>query len=63
MRRFLTSFVVAAIAAVVPALALAGNQEVAEQIASRLKTSGQMSDYKIGVKFQEGTAAPWPGAK
>ena len=56
MRRFLTGFVVAAIAAVVPALALAGNQEVAEQIASKLRNSGQMSDYKIGVKYQDGTA-------
>jgi hypothetical protein len=55
MRRFLTGFVVAA-AAIVPALALAGNQEIAEQIANRLRTSGQMSDYKIGVKYQNGTA-------
>ena len=39
MRRFLTGFVVAAIIAVVPALALAGNQEVAEQIANRCATA------------------------
>lgn len=56
MRRCLTVFVVAAFAAVVPALALAGNQEVAEQIANRLRNSGQMIDYKIGVKYQDGTA-------
>jgi hypothetical protein len=56
MRRFLLGFLVAAITAVVPALALAGNQQVAEEIAKRLKTSGQMSDYKIGVKYQNGTA-------
>jgi hypothetical protein len=56
MRRLLTSFVVTAIAAIVPTLALAGNQEVAEQIAHRLGHSGQMSDYKIGVKYQDGTA-------
>ena len=56
MRRLLTGFVVAAIAAVVPTLALAGNQEVAEQIAHNLRHSGQMSDYKIGVKYQDGTA-------
>ena len=56
MRRFLTGFVVAAITAVVPALALASNQEVAEQIANKLRNSGQMSDYKIGVKYQDGTA-------
>ncbi|MBU4271811.1 MAG: BON domain-containing protein [Planctomycetes bacterium] len=56
MRLLLTGFVVAAITAVVPALALAGNQEVAEDIANRLRGSGQMSDYKIGVKYQDGTA-------
>jgi hypothetical protein len=55
MRRFLTGFVVAAVSAIVPGLALAGNQEVAEQIARNLRSSGQMSDYKIGVKYQDGT--------
>ncbi len=56
MRLLLTGLVVAAITAVVPALALAGNQEVAENVANRLRGSGQMSDYKIGVKYQDGTA-------
>jgi len=37
-------------------MALAGNQEIAEQIANRLRTSGQMVNYKIGVKYQDGTA-------
>ena len=55
MRRFLTGFVVAAVTAVVPVLALAGNQEVAEQIARNLRSSGQMSNYKVGVKYQDGT--------
>lgn len=56
MRRLLTGFVLAAVVAVVPAMALAGNQEVAEQIANRLRKSGQLSNYKIGVKYQDGTA-------
>ncbi|MEN6451895.1 MAG: BON domain-containing protein [Thermoguttaceae bacterium] len=56
MRRYLTGFVVAAVTAVVPALALAGNQEVAQQIASRLSASGQLSTFKVGVKYQDGTA-------
>jgi hypothetical protein len=56
MRRLLTGFVIAAFAAVIPAMALAGNQEIAEQIASRLRKSGQMSNYRIGVKYQDGTA-------
>lgn len=56
MRRLILSWVVAATAALVPTWALAGNQEVAEQIAVSLKESGQMQGYKIGVKFQDGTA-------
>lgn len=61
MRPFLTSVVVAAtiIAAtiiMVPTLALAGNQEVATGIAKTLQDSGQLKDYKIGVKYQDGTA-------
>jgi hypothetical protein len=55
MRRILTGFAVAAVAALVPAIALAGNQQVAEQIAHRLRDSGQMVNYKIGVKYQDGT--------
>jgi hypothetical protein len=37
-------------------LALAGNQEVANQIAQNLRDSGKMNDYRIAVKFQDGTA-------
>ncbi|MFZ5831300.1 MAG: BON domain-containing protein [Planctomycetota bacterium] len=55
MRQFLTGLVVAAIT-LAPAWALAGNQEVADQIAKNLRTSGKLSDYKIGVKYQDGTA-------
>lgn len=56
MRRLFTGFAVVAITALVPVLALAGNQEVAERIARGLRSSGQMSDYKIGVTYQDGTA-------
>ncbi|MEN6457788.1 MAG: BON domain-containing protein [Thermoguttaceae bacterium] len=57
MRRYLTGFLVAAATAVMPALVLAGDHEVAEQIANDLRQSGQMSDdARIGVKFQNGTA-------
>lgn len=55
MRRLLTGFVVAAVTAVIPVLALADNREVAKQIARNLDNSGQMSSYKIGVKCQNGT--------
>ncbi|OHB80211.1 MAG: hypothetical protein A2V98_02310 [Planctomycetes bacterium RBG_16_64_12] len=48
--------VVATVTVVVPMVALAGNQEVAEQIAANLRESGQLKSYKIGVKYQDGTA-------
>jgi len=34
---------------------MAGNQEVAEQIAAALKDSGQLHGYRVGVKYQDGT--------
>lgn len=56
MRRLLAGMVVAAATVLVPIFALAGNQEVAEQIAGNLRQSCQLKGYKIGVKFQDGTA-------
>jgi hypothetical protein len=56
MQRILTGFAMAAIFAVVPTLALGGNQEAAEQIAQNLRDSGQMSNYKISVKYHDGVA-------
>jgi hypothetical protein len=56
MRRLFVGMVVAATTAVVPLWAMAGNQEVAEQIAANLRTSGELHGYKIGVRVQDGTA-------
>ncbi|HUT91519.1 MAG TPA: BON domain-containing protein [Thermoguttaceae bacterium] len=56
MRRLLVGLVVAAATALVPIFALAGNQEVAEKIAASLRQSGQLESYKVGVKYQDGTA-------
>ncbi|MCP5120435.1 MAG: BON domain-containing protein, partial [bacterium] len=56
MRRLLTGLVVGAMTAVVPTLALADNQETADQIAKNLRDSGQLHGYKIGVKVEDGTA-------
>ena len=56
MRRLLIGVAVAAVTAAMPLLAFAGNQEMAEQIAQSLRSSGKMSDYKIGVTYQDGTA-------
>lgn len=54
MRLTLAAVVVAAVA-LIPMGAMAGNQEFAEEIAASLRDSGQLQDYKIGVKFQDGT--------
>jgi hypothetical protein len=56
MRRLLIGLVVVVATALAPLWALAGNQEVAERIAASLRASGQLHGYKIGVKFQDGTA-------
>ena len=56
MRRLLVGLVVAAATVLVPVFALAGNQEVAEKIAASLRQSGQLKSYKVGVKYQDGTA-------
>ncbi len=56
MRRLSYVLTVAAAVLVLPTLAMAGNQEVAEQVAANLRQSGQLQGYKVGVKFQEGTA-------
>ena len=55
MRRFLCGWIIAAVVSAIASVAVAGNQEVAEQIAQSLRASGKMHDYKIGVKYQEGT--------
>ncbi len=56
MRRLLTGWMVLAAIAATPVLALAGNQDVANDIAKSLRDSGQLEHYKIGVRYQDGTA-------
>jgi hypothetical protein len=56
MRRLLSVTMVALTTVLVPVFAMAGNQEVADNIAHTLKQSGHLSDYRIAVKFQDGTA-------
>ena len=55
MRRFFLSTMVA-IAALMPAWAFGSDQEAAQRIADGIRKSGQLKDYSIGVKFEEGTA-------
>jgi len=56
MRRLITGLVVTAATVLMPIAALAGNQEVANEIAKSLRDGGQLQHYKIGVKYQDGTA-------
>ncbi len=56
MRRLLVGMVVTAITVLAPTVAWAGNQQVAEQIAANLRQSGLLHDYRIGVRYQDGTA-------
>ena len=56
MRQF---FLVAAIAVAVtaqPAWLMAGDREVAQQIATKLHQSGKLKDYSVRVKYKDGTA-------
>lgn len=55
MRRYFLSTMVA-IAALMPAWAFAGEQDDAQRIATGIRQSGQLKDYSIGVKFENGTA-------
>ena len=61
MRRFFVALVVAAVAALVPLWAVAGNQDqesanriAANRIAASLKESGKLHGYQIGIKCQDG---------
>ncbi|MBN2474655.1 MAG: BON domain-containing protein [Pirellulales bacterium] len=56
MRRLWTSLAMAAALMAIPMLAIADNQEIATQIAKNLRDGGQLQDYKIGVKYQDGIA-------
>jgi hypothetical protein len=56
MRHTVAGFAAAVILAVVPTLVTASNQEIADQIVRRLRDSGRMSDYSVGVTYKDGTA-------
>lgn len=56
MRRLYIGLVVAATTILFPLWAMASNQEVAEEIAASLRKGAQLHHYRIGVKFQDGTA-------
>ncbi len=45
-----------ALVAAVTGVAVAGDREVSVQIAQKLRSSGRLRDYKVGVKYHNGTA-------
>jgi hypothetical protein len=55
MRRFWKTLAIV-IASLGPACAMAGDQEVAQQIGQNLKNSGKLKGYSINVKVHEGVA-------
>jgi hypothetical protein len=55
MRRFWTTLAMG-FAILSPAFAMAGDQEVAQQIGQNLKSSGKLKGYSINVKVHEGVA-------
>lgn len=56
MRRFFLSAALAAITAVSPNWACADDAATAQKVAEAIRASGQLKDYSIGVKFEEGRA-------
>lgn len=56
MRGSWLTWLVAVAIMVCPHIVLAGNQEVAQEIARSLKDSGQLTGYKIGIRYVDGTA-------
>jgi len=45
---------IVAVALLAPGIAMAGDREMAQKIATELKDSGALVDYNIGVKYQDG---------
>lgn len=56
MKRFFLSAALAAITAVSPNWVLADDAATAQKVAEAIRGSGQLKDYSIGVKFEEGRA-------
>ena len=55
MRRLILGMAIAGFTMLTPCWLLAGDQDVAQQIAANLKNSGKMHGYSIGVKVKDGT--------
>ena len=56
MRITVLSLTLVAMTALAPLTAIAGDREIAQQVAQHIYASGQLQDYKVMVKYQDGTA-------
>lgn len=56
MRRLVAGFLVTMALCTIGQLALGGNQEVADRIAANLRESGQLRNYRIEIRVEDGTA-------
>lgn len=56
MRRFFFGLAMFSIATFLPSWASAGDREIAQQVAQALRQSGQMVDYNVNVKCEDGVA-------
>jgi hypothetical protein len=56
MRRLILALAIGVIAPAAPVWAAGTDQEVAQQIADTLRTSGRLKGYSIAVKYKDGTA-------
>lgn len=56
MHRFIVAWAITAIALLSPTYSLASDKQTGQQIADALKQSGRLVGFRIGVKYQDGTA-------
>ncbi|MBS0208681.1 MAG: BON domain-containing protein [Planctomycetes bacterium] len=56
MRRLFLGMALSALAGLAPSGAMAADPETAQRIAQALRSSGRLSDYSIGVQYEDGTA-------
>lgn len=55
MKRFWLGLAIVGITTIAPNFAMAGDQEIAQQIAANLKNSGKLKGYSVSVVVNEGT--------
>jgi len=56
MRRLAIGFLGLCALVAIGGMVLAGNQEIADRIAANLRSSGELRNYRIGIRVEDGTA-------